>query len=198
MVVVGEAVFDKSVDEEQTETIQPDEKSHNLWVLPNISISIADDIERTVTIQLDGEEFTMEFLDALPWDDEVDHDIDVTADAYVVVYSVIDRVTFDAAVQSLYKLRHGLGTDRPIILVGNKIDLVRKRKLETSAALNHHVDELLVAIVKQIRHKLNPDVHPSPEGYTEPEMRKRDSKGATGFFVRLYRRLSRKGRPKGK
>ncbi|XP_052819266.1 uncharacterized protein LOC128245090 isoform X2 [Mya arenaria] len=175
----------------------------------------ADDIERTVTIQLDGEEFTMEFLDALPWDDEVDHDIDVTADAYVVVYSVIDRVTFDAAVQSLYKLRHGLGTDRPIILVGNKIDLVRKRKvkkedvnsisrtydclqLETSAALNHHVDELLVAIVKQIRHKLNPDVHPSPEGYTEPEMRKRDSKGATGFFVRLYRRLSRKGRPKGK
>jgi len=29
---------------------------------------IADDIERTVTIQLDGEEYTMEFIDALPWD----------------------------------------------------------------------------------------------------------------------------------
>ncbi|XP_052818473.1 GTP-binding protein GEM-like [Mya arenaria] len=118
------------VDEEQTGTIQPDEKSHNLWV----------DLE-----------------------DVFDHNIE--ADAYVVVFSVIDRVTFDAAVQSLYKLRHGLSTDRPIILVSNKIDLGRKRKvkkadvnsisrtydclqLETSAALNHHVDELLVAIVK--------------------------------------------------
>ncbi|KAH3772792.1 GTP-binding protein REM 1-like isoform X2 [Dreissena polymorpha] len=175
----------------------------------------ADDIERTVTIQLDGEEFTLEFIDALPWDDTADSDIDVTADAYVVVYSVIDRVTFDAAVQSLYRLRHGLGSDRPIILVGNKIDLVRKRKVkkgdvnsisrtydclqfETSAALNHHVDELLVAILRQIRHKLNPEVHPSPEGQTELLMKKRDSKGAAGFLTKLYRRLSRKGRAKGK
>lgn len=169
-----------------------------------------DEAERTVTIQLDGEEFTMEFIDALPWNDRVDHDIDVTADAYVVIYSVIDRVTFDGAVQSLYKLRHDLGSDRPIVLVGNKIDLVRKRKVkkddvqsisrtydclpfETSAALNHHIDELLVAILKQIRHKLNPDLHPSPEGRSEPEMRRRDK---PGFFVKLYRRLSRKGRPK--
>lgn len=67
-------------------------------------------------------------------------------------------------------------------------------QFETSAALNHHVDELLIVILKQIRHKLNPTVHPSPEGYTEPEMRKRDSRGASGFFSKLYRRLSRKGR----
>lgn len=174
-----------------------------------------DEVERTVTIQLDGEEFTMEFIDVLPWDDTTDHEIEVTADAYVVIYSVIDRSTFDAAVQSLYKLRHGLGTDRPIVLVGNKIDLVRKRKVkkddvrsisrtydclpfETSAALNHHIDELLIAILKQIRHKLNPDLHPSPDDYTEPEMRRRDKQGPVGFLGKLYRRLSRKGRPKKK
>ncbi|KAL4235220.1 meiosis-specific cyclin Rem1 [Mactra antiquata] len=169
-----------------------------------------DIVERTVTIQLDGEESTMEFIDALPWDDSDDHEIEKTADAYVVVYSVIDRTTFDAAVQSLYKLRHGFGTDRPIILVGNKIDLVRKRKVkkedvqsisrtydclpfETSAALNHHVDELLVDILKQIRHKLRPDIHPSPSGYNEQDSRK-DKKG--NFLVKLYRRLSRRGKSK--
>lgn len=177
-----------------------------------------DEVERTVTIQLDGEEFTMEFIDVLPWDDSdnydtTDHDIELSADAYVVVYAVIDRTTFDAAVQSVYKLRHGLGTDRPIVLVGNKIDLVRKRKVkkedirsisrtydclpfETSAALNHHIDELLVAILKQIRHKLNPDLHPSPNDHTELEMRRRDKRGPGGFLGKLYRRLSRKGRPK--
>ena len=62
--------------------------------------------------------------------DSMEHDVDLTADAYVIVYSVIDRQTFDAAVQNLYKLRHGLGSDRPIVLVGNKIDLVRKRKVK--------------------------------------------------------------------
>lgn len=69
---------------------------------------------------------------------------------------------------------------------------------ETSAALNHHIDELLIAILKQIRHKLNPDLHPSPDDYTEPEMRRRDKQGPVGFLGKLYRRLSRKGRPKKK
>lgn len=69
--------------------------------------------------------------------DSVDHDIDLTADAYVIVYSVIDRSTFDAAVQNLYKLRHVIGSDRPIVLVGNKIDLVRKRRVKKDGEQNN-------------------------------------------------------------
>ncbi|XP_053402732.1 GTP-binding protein RAD-like [Mercenaria mercenaria] len=145
---------------------------------------IVDEVERAVTIQLDGEEFTIEFLDVLPWDDTTDHDIELTADAYVVIYSVIDRTTFDAAVQSLYKLRHGLGIDRPIVLVGNKIDLVRKRKLkkEDVRSISRTYDCI--------------PFETSPDDYTEPEMRRRDKKGPGGFLGKLYRRLSRKGRPK--
>lgn len=36
--------------------------------LKHILIISVDEVERTVTIQLDGEEFTMEFIDVLPWD----------------------------------------------------------------------------------------------------------------------------------
>lgn len=168
-----------------------------------------DDVERTVTIQLDGDEFTMEFLDAPEDEDNEDNEeIEVTADSYVVVYSITDKSSFDAAVQILYTLRHCMDSDRPIVLVGNKADLVRKRKVkkeevqsisktydclhyETSAALNHHVDELLVAILKQIRHKLDPDVYPlAPEQETEV---KKVSKGPMDFFARLFRKLSGKG-----
>lgn len=168
-----------------------------------------DDVERTVTIQLDGDEFTMEFLDA-PEEEDPDEDdnIEVAADSYVVVYSITDKNSFDTAVQILYRLRHCMDSDRPIVLVGNKADLVRKRKVkkeevlsisktydclhyETSAALNHHVDELLVAILKQIRHKLAPDVFPlAPEQACEV---KKVSKGPMNFFVRLFRKMSGKG-----
>lgn len=52
-------------------------------------------------------------------------------DAYVVIYSITMKETFDAAVEQLYKLRHEYGTDRAIILVANKIDLVRKRAVKS-------------------------------------------------------------------
>jgi GTPase SAR1 family protein len=56
---------------------------------------------------------------------------DVRADAYVVVFSIAHRDTFDVASDLLSNLRMDLGTDRSIILVGNKLDLVRKRKVKT-------------------------------------------------------------------
>lgn len=68
-----------------------------------------------------------------------------------------------------------MDSDRPIIIVANKVDLVRKRQIsnedarrlatkynckyiETSATLNVKVDELLVGILKQIKLRLNPDI----------------------------------------
>ncbi|VDI70623.1 Rad and Gem related GTP binding protein 1 [Mytilus galloprovincialis] len=125
--------------------------------------------ERKLTVVVDNEESTIEFIDFLSTNDD-----DLPADAYVVVFSVHDSDSFSIAEGFLQYLRNELYSDRPIILVANKIDLVRKRQvskeearqlakefeckyIETSAVLNHKVDELLVGLLKQIKLKLNPE-----------------------------------------
>lgn len=50
-------------------------------------------------------------------------------DAFIFVFSVDDVTTFERAEEAMRRLRHDLGSDRPIILVANKIDLVRNRKV---------------------------------------------------------------------
>ncbi|GIY75846.1 GTP-binding protein GEM [Caerostris extrusa] len=93
------------------------------------------------------------------------------ADAYIVAYSVTDRASFEKAVDILFSLRErGITNSKAVILVGNKSDLARTREIaveegkaiacsyeckfiETSAAINHNVDELLVGMVSQIRLK---------------------------------------------
>lgn len=119
----------------------------------------------------------------------------VTGDAYVVVYSITDRLSFQTAIQLIKSIREQEANDQtviikknvPIILVGNKSDLVRKRVVtkesrlitflqsstfwsspfdlvarhvafkydcklvETSAAINDKVDDLLAGTLKQIR-----------------------------------------------
>ena len=112
----------------------------------------------------------------------------MVGDAYVVVYSITDRTSFQTAVQLIKNIREReIATKRhvPIILVGNKTDLVRKRAVtkegslifavlflfwtsfvlaarhaafrhdckfvETSAAINDKVDDLLAGTLKQIR-----------------------------------------------
>lgn len=122
--------------------------------------------DRHVTILLNSEESTLEIIDR-PLDNQ--ELVDQCFDAFAVVYSITDRGSYQTAVDNLYLIRQDLGIkDKPMILIANKIDLVRKRKvtkeeaksvakqydckyIETSAALNHHVDELLVGILSQIR-----------------------------------------------
>uniref|UniRef100_A0A665XD50 GTP-binding protein n=1 Tax=Echeneis naucrates TaxID=173247 RepID=A0A665XD50_ECHNA len=89
--------------------------------------------------------------------------------AYVIVYSVTDRSTFDSAAELRITLRRARQAENlPIILVGNKSDLVRSREvaveegrecavvfdckfIETSASLQHNVAELFEGVVRQIR-----------------------------------------------
>eukprot|EP00094_Tigriopus_californicus_P001859 TCALIF_01793-PA protein Name:"Similar to RRAD GTP-binding protein RAD (Homo sapiens)" AED:0.00 eAED:0.00 QI:131/1/1/1/1/1/3/613/151 len=91
----------------------------------------------------------------------------------VVVFSVVDNETLGEAEEILqYLWRTNCMNDKAVIMVGNKTDLVRSRQVnivdakaiatsydckysETSASLNHNVDELLVGILTQIRLKLN-------------------------------------------
>ncbi|CAG2237158.1 unnamed protein product [Mytilus edulis] len=173
-----------------------------------------DQEENLVTVQLNGEESTLEFLDAS--DNEVNLE-NIRADAYIIIFSIPHRDTFDTAVDLLSELRMDMGIDRTVIMVGNKLDLVRKRKVKTeeaqevskmydgkyievSAGLNHNIDELLVGILGSIRYKLNPSL-------TDPVLRvdtkkaglsALSMKGPINFFGRLFRRVSRKSRGRKK
>uniref|UniRef100_UPI00358F3786 GTP-binding protein REM 1-like n=1 Tax=Myxine glutinosa TaxID=7769 RepID=UPI00358F3786 len=91
-------------------------------------------------------------------------------DAFLLVYSVADRGSFDAASERRIHLRRARSThqDPPVIFVGNKSDLVRCREvseeegkacavvfgckfIETSAPLQLHVADLFVGAVRQVR-----------------------------------------------
>lgn len=126
--------------------------------------------ERTLVV--DGESATLILIDM--WENKTqenwiqDHCMQV-GDAYLIVYSITDRASFEKASELRIQLRRARQTeDIPIILVGNKSDLVRCREvsisegracavvfdckfIETSAAVQHNVKELFEGIVRQVR-----------------------------------------------
>ncbi|NXH13825.1 GEM protein, partial [Bucco capensis] len=128
--------------------------------------------ERTLTV--DGEETTLLVMDT--WEPEQQGEESrgrrqclQLGDAYVIVYSVTERGSFESASELRIQLRRARqAQDIPIILVGNKSDLVRCREvsleegracavvfdckfIETSAALQHNVAELFEGVVRQLR-----------------------------------------------
>ncbi|XP_036019576.1 GTP-binding protein GEM isoform X1 [Mus musculus] len=134
------------------------------------NIFAEDTYERTLVV--DGESATIILLDM--WENKGenewlhDHCMQV-GDAYLIVYSITDRASFEKASELRIQLRRARQTeDIPIILVGNKSDLVRCREvsvsegracavvfdckfIETSAAVQHNVKELFEGIVRQVR-----------------------------------------------
>jgi len=90
-------------------------------------------------------------------------------DCYVMVYAVDDEESFDSLSSSLSWLSsNNCLSGKSCILVGNKADLARTRVVdtgdgcdlaiqfglkftETSPGMGHHIDELLVGIVMQLR-----------------------------------------------
>ncbi|PKU31723.1 gtp-binding protein gem [Limosa lapponica baueri] len=111
-----------------------------------------DTYERTLMV--DGESATIILLDM--WDNKRegewirDHCMQV-GDAYLIVYSITDRASFEKASELRIQLRRARQKeDIPIILVGNKSDLVRCREVSV-AAVQHNVKELFEGIVRQVR-----------------------------------------------
>uniref|UniRef100_A0A7N8XSN2 GTP-binding protein n=1 Tax=Mastacembelus armatus TaxID=205130 RepID=A0A7N8XSN2_9TELE len=124
-------------------------------------------------IEVDGESAAVTLLDT--WDTEVKEEhirLDRcmhTGDAYLLLYSITDRASFLRASELRIILRHFRPAQHtPIILVGNKCDLVRRREvsvsegracaavfdckfIETSAAMQHNVWEAFHGIVRQLR-----------------------------------------------
>ncbi|CAH0584507.1 unnamed protein product [Chrysodeixis includens] len=129
----------------------------------------ADGSEQKVSIMLNGEESELYFVNCTTTKEEIERA--EPPDAFVVIYSVVDKASFQKSEQELARL---LDCDmlraRPALLVGNKIDLARSRAvstqdgkclactykakfIEVSVGINHNVDELLVGILTQIRLK---------------------------------------------
>ncbi|NXL85646.1 GEM protein, partial [Alectura lathami] len=126
------------------------------------------------TLSVDGEETTLLVMDT--WEPEQRGEESwrrsqclQVGNAYVIVYSITDRGSFESASELRIQLRRvRQAEDIPIILVGNKSDLVRCREvsveegracavvfdckfIETSAALQHNVAELFEGVVRQLR-----------------------------------------------
>ncbi|KAK9716816.1 Ras family [Popillia japonica] len=135
---------------------------------------------QTVSIMLNGEESELTF-DNITNSKEIDRTN--PPDAFVVVYSVVDKASFSKAKTELITLENAdLLRSRTVILAGNKVDLARSRAVSTQdgkclactyrakfievsvginhnvdellvVGINHNVDELLVGILTQIRLK---------------------------------------------
>ncbi|XP_041101460.1 GTP-binding protein GEM-like isoform X2 [Polyodon spathula] len=129
-----------------------------------------DTYERTLVV--DGERATIILLDTWANQDEgswTQEQCMQAGDAYLIVYSITDRASFEKASELQIRLRRTRQSeDIPIILVGNKSDLVRRRQvsvtegracavvfdckfIETSAAVHHNVQEMFEGIVRQVR-----------------------------------------------
>ncbi|KAL5288229.1 hypothetical protein ACFFRR_008838 [Megaselia abdita] len=126
-----------------------------------------DEMEQTVSIILNGIESELKFLT-----EKTDKKEELAkAHAFLVVYSVIDKSSFTNAEKILSDLHEmELLRTRPVILVGNKIDLARSRAvstqdgkcvactfrakfIEVSVGINHNCDELLAGTLTQIQLK---------------------------------------------
>ncbi|KAK2146598.1 hypothetical protein LSH36_595g03022 [Paralvinella palmiformis] len=118
-----------------------------------------------VTVLLDGEEVQLQIEEHA--DINEDYSSIPAVDAVLVVFSTIDRITFQHAHEALCALRRDVKHD-VIVLVANKIDLIRIRQVaeqegksaaatfdckyfEVSALMSLRVDELLAGVVNQIR-----------------------------------------------
>ncbi|XP_024937752.1 uncharacterized protein LOC107264809 isoform X2 [Cephus cinctus] len=128
--------------------------------------------EKTVSVKLDGEESELTFIDHSCAEMTPENFIaSYEPHGYCVVYSTTDETSVTVAEIALKTLWNSdYVSTRAVILVGNKVDLVRSRSvsieegksmatlynckfIETSVGINHNVDELLVGLLTQIRLK---------------------------------------------
>ncbi|CAG2238319.1 unnamed protein product [Mytilus edulis] len=166
----------------------------NKFMSSDVMNTDGDDDDRFVTVVIDNEESTLEFVDFSEDEDQM-----YPVDAYIVVFSVYEKSSYDIACRFLQCIRNEQFSDRPIILVANKVDLVRKRQItkeearhlaskfnckyiETSATLNIKVDKLLLGILKQIKIKLQPEIKESCELSTKQGIKR----GSIELLNRLF------------
>ncbi|MBZ3891010.1 GTP-binding protein RAD [Sciurus carolinensis] len=171
------------------------------------------------SIMVDGEEASLMVYDIWEQDGScwLPGHCMAMGDAYVIVYSITDKGSFEKASELRVQLRRARQSDDvPIILVGNKSDLVRSREvsvdvhayphhlegracavvfdckfIETSAALHHNVQALFEGVVRQIRLRRDSK---EANARRQAGTRRRESLGkkAKRFLGRIVARNSRK------
>ncbi|XP_011907817.1 PREDICTED: GTP-binding protein REM 1 isoform X2 [Cercocebus atys] len=172
--------------------------------------SVAEDVyERTLTV--DGEDTTLVVVDT--WEAEKldkrwsQESCLQGGSAYVIVYSIADRGSFESASELRIQLRRTHQADHvPIILVGNKADLARCREvsveegracavvfdckfIETSATLQHNVAELFEGVVRQLRLRRRDSAAEEPPAPRRPASL---AQRARRFLARLTARSARR------
>ncbi|XP_029158847.1 uncharacterized protein LOC114931082 isoform X2 [Nylanderia fulva] len=87
--------------------------------------------QKSVSVMLDGQETELEIIDHPAAEMSVETFCSTyNPDVYVVVYSVVDRRSFKAAEEMLlYLWKSDYMASHGVILVGNKVDLERKREV---------------------------------------------------------------------
>ncbi|KAM6148228.1 GTP-binding protein REM 1-like [Rhynchocyon petersi] len=168
-----------------------------------------DVYERTLTV--DGEDTTLVVVDTWEaekrdegWSQELCLQV---GSAYVLVYSIADRGSFESASELRIQLRRAHQADHvPIILVGNKADLARCREvsveegracivvfdckfIETSATLQHNVAELFEGVERQLRLRRRGSAAREPQA---PRRRAILGQRARRFLARLTARSARR------
>ncbi|XP_072271218.1 GTP-binding protein REM 2 [Pyxicephalus adspersus] len=153
-----------------------------------------------IDLMVDGEKTTLIVYDI--WEQSGQHtwmqdSCLQMGDAFLLIFSVTDRGSFQRLPGLLLKLRSARPHRHiPVILVGNKGDLARSREVsmeegrslagmlsckytETSAALHHNTQELLEGVVRQIRLRRDEVQHnPQPATLLPPGRRESLTKRA--------------------
>ncbi|XP_022244825.1 GTP-binding protein RAD-like isoform X2 [Limulus polyphemus] len=176
--------------------------------------SQAEENEKSVTIVLNGQETELLFVEHSLLD-IMSQILPETSnlDAFAVVYSVTNKHSFQQAKNLLQQICETASiNNKAVVLVGNKSDLVRLRVvtsdegraaatsfnckfIETSAGINHHVDELLVGILTQIRLKLQ---HQEKISEKKEKPKNHSSSVCTGKAKGFIKRILRKASTKSK
>jgi len=147
--------------------------------------TVEDDVQKIVSVCVDGKEAQMVFIDHAHSDMALENQIATyMPNGYMVVFAVDDSDSLVEAERTLIYLKsENILGNQAVILVANKTDLVRSRVIstnagnslavkygckyiETSPGINHNVDELLVGMLTQIqlRDKAREGVSESGEG----------------------------------
>ncbi|KAE9554444.1 hypothetical protein FO519_002318 [Halicephalobus sp. NKZ332] len=148
----------------------------------------------TINFMMNNQEIELELIHGSALEKEPFQDIPTI---YMILYTVDNRESFTRAAQILYRIYNRKVKNMPILVVGNKIDLQRKRKVTTiegkmlakiykcgfveiSALLGMNMDEVWKEVVKKIQNKIQ-----EKEKQTEKLHKKQEGRGK---LTRIFER----------
>ncbi|XP_061196505.1 ras-like protein 2 [Saccostrea echinata] len=120
----------------------------------------------SVPVVLGGKESILNFVEADMYIQN--HGDNNQYDAFLMVYSVTDKRSFNFIANKLKKIKREIGDTKPVYIVANKVDIIRFREVssseglklaqenncnfvEVSVSLQWNIDKVLVDITKQLQ-----------------------------------------------